>query len=956
MRLTSPARSSGSAATAAALAGALLATALTTALATPAAADPITAAQGMNTVGQYQGVWTSPPTQLTGGGTIDAPEMGNGDVGVAVGGSIDNQTYYLGKNDFFSGASHAIKPLGRIVVAAGGLAGASYNVVQDIQHAEVRGTYTKSGQTLSTTSWVDANRNVLVTAFTLTGGSAQHIAITLQNGSGGAPTVSTSGNDLDADVAADGGGSGDPRARIAARTIGQSQTVSGSTVNLTIQPGTTATLVAGIQSSIDTAGYQAAADALVGTLTQADVDSHRTSHRTWWQTYWSQSYVQIPDKAVEKSWYGSLYLLGCLSRPGKYAPGLWGNWITGNMNWNGDYHTNYNYQAPFYAGLTTNHIDQTAPYDQPVLDWMARGQQLAAQNGFQGVLYPVGISPKGTSADMNLHNQKSNAVNLASDMVMRYEQTRDTAYASTVYPYLKQVGLFWQNYLTKDGSGTYTITNDAPQEDNAYPQTNSILTLGLVHLLMQGLTDISTALGQDAGTRATWQDIDAHLAPLPTMTRNGQTVFRETSTGADWVNDSNDIAIQAVYPGGQVGLDSDAGLLQTARNTVDQLARWHGDNAPATFYAAAARVGYNPSTIMSDMHDEAVGHSYNNLGIHHNGGGIENINVITSGLDEMLLQSFQNDIKVFADWPAGSSAKFGDLMAAGNVLVSSSIANNSVQYVRAISQKGGNVTFTNPWPGSTVQLYRGGSNAGTVSGTKFTLATSAGETLTLAPPGTSYATVQTQLAQPLGSGGAGTGGTSTSFASGSEAGDPAPAWTDTVDTAGGGNNGVTGINSDSAGPQTGPRTGETARTGSAALMYAGSATGTGPHAYLKVYDLSGSPLAVGTAKTLSYWIYPQSHATTPWVPAGSTESECVAVDLVFTDNSTLRDSGAVDQNGSRAHPAQQCGHLTPDSWNHVTVNLAANNGGKQIARVLIGYDHPGGAGGYRGYVDDLTVN
>ena len=48
--------------------------------------------------------------------------------------------------------------------------------------------------------------------------------------------------------------------------------------------------------------------------------------------------------------------------------------------------------------------------------------------------------------------------------------------------------------------------------------------------------------------------------------------------------------------GSQVGLDSDPTLLQTARNTVDQLARWHTDNAPATFYPAAARVGYNPAT------------------------------------------------------------------------------------------------------------------------------------------------------------------------------------------------------------------------------------------------------------------------------------------------------------------------------------------------------------------------
>src|SRR5690242_6514088 len=85
---------------------------VTATLARPAVADTVTANQGWRIAQQYTGVWTSPPTQLTGGGTVDAPLLGNGDIGIAVGGSIDNQTMYVGKNDFFSSSSHAIKPLG----------------------------------------------------------------------------------------------------------------------------------------------------------------------------------------------------------------------------------------------------------------------------------------------------------------------------------------------------------------------------------------------------------------------------------------------------------------------------------------------------------------------------------------------------------------------------------------------------------------------------------------------------------------------------------------------------------------------------------------------------------------------------------------------------------------------------------------------------------------------------
>jgi len=869
-------------------------------------------------------------------------------------GSIDNQTFFIGKSDFWSSTSHAIKPLGRMVVAAGGLNGSSYHVVQDIAHAEVRGTYTLNGQTLNTTSWMDANTNLFVTQFTLTGGGTQNIGITLQNGTGGNPSTGTTGNDLDADVVADTGGSGDPHARIAARTIGDSQSITGNKITLSLLPGTTSTLVAGIVSNIDTSSYQSAADSMVNNLTQQDVTNHSGSHRSWWSGYWGQSFVEIPNKAVEKGWYGALYLLGSVSRAGKYAPGIWGTWIPqSNMNWNGDYHTNYNYEAAFYPAMSSNHMAQLGNYDQPVLDWQSRGQQLASQNGFSGVFYPVGLSPKGTSADTSLHNQKSNAAYLATDMVMRFEYTRDASYANTVYPWLKQVGLFWQNYLTFDSANNrYVINNDAPHEDQSFPQTNSGMSLGLVHLLFQGLIDMSTALNADSGTRTAWQNIESHLSALPTMSRNNQTILRETEVGSDFVNDGNDIDTQSIYPGGLVGLDTTGSLPQTARNTISQLTNaWHGGNAPATFYPAAARVGVDPNTILNNLQDEATNQSYNNMAVHHNGGGLENLNVVPGGLNEMLLQSFQNDIKVFADWPTNTSGKFGDLLAYGDFLISSGRAGNTVQYIRATSQQGGNLTFTNPWPGS-VELFRNGADNGTLSGSKITIGTSANDTIDLAPAGTPLATIQSELTQPMPNNGS---GTTTSFSTGLESGNPMPTWTDTVDPTAGAT-GVTGLCCGLTAPEAGVRIGETSHTGSAALLYSGSAQGGSPHAYLEVFDLSGTPLAVGTNKTLNYWIYPQDNTTTPYVAAGSTNSTCAAIDMYFTDGSTLRDSGAVDQNGTKIHPAGQCGHLTLNTWNHVTVNVAANNANKQISRILVGYDQPGGSGGYRGYIDDITIS
>ena len=139
---------------------------------------------------------------------------------------------------------------------------------------------------------------------------------------------------------------------------------------------------------------------------------------------------------------------------------------------------------------------------------------------------------------------------------------------------------------------------------------------------------------------------------------------------------------------------------------------------------------------------------------------------------------------------------------------------------------------------------------------------------------------------------------------------------------------------------------ETAHSGTTALMYSGDAAGgTADYAYMKVFDTSAHPPTIDANTTLSYWIYPQN----------STNSSCVALDMIFSDGTALRNLGAVDQNGNQLHPAHQCGHLTLNQWNHVTSKIGAVAAGKTLQRIDLGYDQPGGSGTYRGYIDDISL-
>jgi len=328
-------------------------------------------------------------------------------------------------------------------------------------------------------------------------------------------------------------------------------------------------------------------------------------------------------------------------------------------------------------------------------------------------------------------------------MIAHYYSTRDAAYATRIYDTLQQLSIFWQGYLRKDGT-RYIIDNDAQHEGNAYPQMNGVMSLGFVRYLLQGTIDVSAALGVDASMRATWQDRLTNLSAFPTFTKNTKTVFRYTEVGLDW-NGGNAIGIQHIYPASQIGLGSDATLLTTAQNMVSEMARWSDDNGTNTFYPAAARVGHDPADILTHLAAWVSGHSYANLHIHTGGGGIENFNTVPSTLAEMLLQSFQGKLRVFANWPTTADARFGDLRAHGAFLVSSRLQGGVVQYVRIASEQGGPVVLVNPWPGKMLRLYRNGTDAGTLGGTEVTIPTVKGDVLSVATDGTSFADIVSRL-------------------------------------------------------------------------------------------------------------------------------------------------------------------------------------------------------------------
>jgi alpha-L-fucosidase 2 len=693
----------------------------------------------------YKGTFAAPPALTSTDQTTDAPLLGNGDLGVAVLNNVDAMTFILHKNEFWSLADARVKAMARLSLAIPDMAGASYAMTEDIGPAEVNGTFALSGNTIRTKTWVqadDTTTNRVLTQLAYTGTGTKNVTVSLAVGTGnGLPaTPGASADTLYLDVRGDNadtvGGQQTVRVRVATRVVGATATVANNKLSFALAAGRTVTLSTSVLSNYDAADFQAKAVSAVAAQTSAEIDSLASAHRAWWDAFWNKSFVEIPDKLIEKQYYAGLYLLASASRTGETPPGLWANWVIKDPAWNGDFTLNYNYEAPFYLAGPTNHTELADSYDKPIIDWLPKAQALATTRGWTGAYYRVHIGPlPNGSADGNEWNQKSCGAFAASVMLMHYYYGgRDAAYAKKIYEVVKQVAIFWQSYLVLDGA-RYVIKDDAQHEGDPNPQVNGIMSLGLVRFLLEGAIDLSTDLSLDDTSRTAWQERLSKLSPYPTFQKNNKTVFRYTEVGRDW-NDGNAIGIQHIYPASQIGLGSDPAMLQIAKDMVDVMGRWNDDNGTNTFYPAAVRVGYDPASILSHLKSWIQGHTYPNLHIHTGGGGLENVNTVPSTIAEMLLQSFESKLRVFPNWPAATEARFGDLRAYGALLVSSDVRKAGVSYVRIVSEKGRPCTLVNPWAGKTVRVYRNGVDAGTLTGANLAITTAEGEVIHLAPDGT----------------------------------------------------------------------------------------------------------------------------------------------------------------------------------------------------------------------------
>lgn len=734
----------------------------------------------------YKGEWETPPLKTPTNKVPDGAISGNGDIGMVLGGNPGRQVLYFSKNDFWKAQNGypngGVCYVGQLQISSSTMEGASYHVEQSIADATINGSFTQpDGASYQLKAWCAATTNVAV--LELKAGSVpihfnlnfmMEESMDAQVSNGHKEAVSWSVRKFEGPML-----EWPSAVAVGMKVLGQE-----SVSELSLAEGEKATIVLSFCTNHEQDTYIDQSVELAGSLGEEELTSLFDAHKKWWSSFWNESEVTLNDPELEKYYYGSQYLLACCSRNTDFPPGLWGTSLTMDATangWAGDYHLNYNHQSPWWGVYSSNHIALADPFDTPILEYMDRGRAHAQEFlGKKGVYYPVGIGPDGfcssmfplTSEDMMKQyntpetgieggymflGQKSNAAFCTTNMFMRFYHTYDREYAEKVYPFIRSVADFWEDYLVYENE-RYVSYNDnfwevGPWEGKEYKEgygdINPTVSLGLCRMLFSGIIEMSSFLQTDADKVEKWEHILNHLSQIPTVEMNGVTRIKACEGGAGsgsrTVPGFGRVMMHGlIFPSGACGPVTDAAF---AKILLDEVYRWNTDttqyrgwkdsdwknlgNGFETYFTSAARLGYDGESLLKELKMRISKTALPNLWIEQAGGGIETLSAVPSCINEMLLQSYEGVIRVFPVWPKERDAVFRSLRAHGAFLVSSSCKNNEVEYVTLLSEKGRTCKIENPWGDKACAVVRADGKEEVYNSKQFEITTSPGEKVKL---------------------------------------------------------------------------------------------------------------------------------------------------------------------------------------------------------------------------------
>src|SRR6185312_12393475 len=463
----------------------------------------------------------------------------------------------------------------------------------------------------------------------------------------------------------------------------------------------------------------------------------RNSSDAFWKEHWSKSAVELQDKELERWWYHNQYWLACCLREGKIAPGLFGNWTSGNIGtaWHGDYHMNYNTQQVFWGVFSSNHADQHLPYIDLVENLLPMSENFARDKfGLPGAYFPHSAYPVPSQVFAYPAPPWGYEICetpwVVQSLWWHYLYTRDNAILRRVYPILKAAAQFITAYVKRGSDGKYHVVPTVSPENwgctvDLRLNQDCIMDLALIDFLLEACVEASATLRSDEEERVKWKEVRANLTEYPRVSAaDGEVWLDVPNAPAGWIYNVP-VTLAPVFPGERIGLDSDKSALEIARRTASTI-RLEGGNDVVYQPLIRARLGMLdlawfkqevrycrlPNGIVNDRVRQVGGRyrdSTNFDFMMRMGVWTENLS-LPAVLNECLLQSYSGTLRLFPNTKNLGPARFSKLRASGAFLISAAWDGKTVSPVEIHSERGTAVRMVNPWKRANVRVSDLGGN------------------------------------------------------------------------------------------------------------------------------------------------------------------------------------------------------------------------------------------------------
>jgi hypothetical protein len=511
-----------------------------------------------------------------------------------------------------------------------------------------------------------------------------------------------------------------------------------------------------VTTSRDSAHPLADAVALVSsTLNDADAVAR---HEAAWQDFWSKSGVELGDKQVQNWWYRMLYFDRTFARGNGNVVGL-AACFPGLAGWHNSLKLNYNIQQTYLCAAPLNHPELVEPFidalnrNLPRAEWFARTCFTGAEGAFfHSDIWP--FEPDPTACKTNLKHQQAYMPygytwgmdgHTAVVLWDYYKSAPTPAHLDRVYPLIRDFGTFYCSLLEKCQliDGKRKMGPSFFPELGKYDEFNVCYDISYVTAGLRIAREAAT-LKNDA---ALLKRIDSIIDQVPTYgtqpdpEQNGQTVIEpwlgaKFNVGAD----RHGTMVQGIFPAGIINWFSSPDLKALGVRTINRVERstTHA-NSNVTINVCRARLGLGDEAIanakMCFSPDSKYSKELPNGLFYWAGHGfyISEQVAVARFVNELLLQSVADIIRIFPAWPSGTDARFSNLLAYGGFEVSAEQTGGKIGNVRITSTVGGLVKMVSPWgnPFRVVPQGGGESVPVTTSNGISSFATGAGQTYRL---------------------------------------------------------------------------------------------------------------------------------------------------------------------------------------------------------------------------------